>query len=142
MDNVRILKGYSKAEQKELEEAKDNGFNSAFDLIYGIIKSEGDLAFIVKKYDEGSSSDNDQLAKDIVDYYAGVAKFAEQKYYLQLIKNDIDGGYLNRNTLSNFCTVSGGRPDPLFQTEFTEQEIKAIDPRYMEFTVPVEEDDE
>ncbi|AKP66871.1 hypothetical protein [Companilactobacillus ginsenosidimutans] len=99
MDNVRILKGYSEQERKELEEAKDNGFNSAFDVIYGIIKSEGDLAFIVKKYDEGSSSDNDQLAKDIVDYYAGVAKFPEpKKYYVQLIAGD-EESYLNINPI-------------------------------------------
>ena len=137
MDNVRILKGYSKAEQKELEEAKDNGFGSAFDVIYGIIKSEGDLAFIVKKYDEGSSSDNDQLAKDIVDYYAGVAKFPEQKYYLHLIEGD-EYSYLNINS------EGGAELGTKFgfghwKTKFTHEEIIAINPQFLLFEEEVED---
>lgn len=35
MDNVRILKGWTKDERKELEEAKDNNFDNAIDLIRG-----------------------------------------------------------------------------------------------------------
>ncbi|MGQ2376292.1 DUF1642 domain-containing protein [Companilactobacillus zhachilii] len=137
---MRILKGYSKEERKELEEAKDNGFDSAFDVIYGIIKSEGDLAFIVKKYDEGSSSDNDQLAKDIVDFYCGNAKFPEQKYYIKMPK--VNYPYLIRDMVGKFDYAQS--PDILGSGEnsFTEQEIKDIDPRYMLFAVPVEADNE
>jgi len=135
---MRILKGYSKEERKELEEAKDNGFNSAFDVIYGIIKLEGDLDFIVKKYDEGSSSDNDQLAKDIVDYYAGVATFTDpKKYYVKLSKMGFP--YLVK---TNYGIDLFRNPGSGYKEEFTEQEIKAIDPRYMSFAVPVEADDE
>ena len=32
---MRILKGYSKRERKELEETKDNNFDNAIDLIRG-----------------------------------------------------------------------------------------------------------
>ena len=42
----------------------------------------------------------------------------------------------------NEAKMSGYQPDEVFQTEFTEQEIKDIDPRYMAFAVPVEADDE
>ncbi|MGI3099176.1 hypothetical protein ACROUK_01270 [Companilactobacillus alimentarius] len=141
MDNVRILKGYSKTERKELEDAKDNGFNSAFDVIYGIIKSEGDLAFIVKKYDEGSSSDNDQLAKDIVDYYAGVAKFAEpKKYYVHFIKGD-ECSYLNI-TLEDghrVALLSNNLEFSCWQkTKFTRDEVIAIDPKFVPFMEEVE----
>ncbi|WP_195701904.1 DUF1642 domain-containing protein [Companilactobacillus futsaii] len=60
-----------------------------------------------------------------------------QKYYVQLIKNN-DSSYLNRT--NNFCMVCGYKSDEIFQTKFTEDEIKDIDPRYMAFAVPVEED--
>ena len=134
MDNVRILKGYSKEEQRELEEAKDNGFNSAFDVIYGIIKSEGDLGFIVKKYDEDSSSDNDQLAKDIVDYYAGVAKFAEQKY----VVHDTTDHYIYYDELLDNLRWS----QPLRMPEKkTKDEWLAINPAYEPMLERVEDDE-
>ena len=140
MDNVRILKGYSKQERKELEEAKDNGFNDAICLINGIVGNENDCIFLTGRYEDESSDEDNLLARDIADYYAGVAKFPEQKYYVQLIKNN-DGSYLNRSKLNNFCMTNSCQSGD-FQTEFTEQEIKDIDPRYMAFAVPVEEDDE
>ena len=137
---MRILKGYSKDQQKELEEAKDNGFNSAFDLIYGIIKSERDLAFIVKKYDEGSSSDNDQLAKDIVDYYAGVAKFPEpKKYYVHFIKGDSDS-YLNYGLDSKNYYTDDKEEISCVKTQFTKEEIRAINPSYLLFIEEVPND--
>lgn len=140
MDNVRILKGYSKTERKELEEAKDNGFNdfsSAIALIRSICDDIGYCHALSEKYCREDTNDNNQLAKDIADFYCGKAKFAEQKYYVKLIRNN-ESSYLNRSTTNNFCMVYGCKPDEIFQTKFTEDEIKDIDPRYMAFAVPVE----
>jgi len=141
MDNVRILKGYSKQERKELEEAKDNGFNDAICLINGIVGNENDCIFLTGRYEDESSDEDNLLARDIADYYAGVAKFPEQKYYVKLIRNN-DGSYLNKNMLSNFCIIGSCQPDEILQTKFTEQEIKAIDERYVLFAVPVDEVEE
>ncbi|MDT6953196.1 DUF1642 domain-containing protein [Companilactobacillus alimentarius] len=141
MDDVRILKGYSKTERKELEDAKYNGFNNAIYLINGIADDDDDCTSLTEKYINGSPDEDNQMARDIADFYTGKAKFPEQKYYVQLIKNN-DGSYLNRNRLDAFLTLDGCHSALNYQTEFTEQEIKAIDPRYMAFAVPVEADDE
>ena len=140
--HMRTLKGWPENERKELEEAKDNGFSDAICLINGIIGYDNDCIFLAGRYEDESSDEDNLLARDIADYYAGVAKFPEpKKYYVKLIRNN-DGSYLNRSKLYNFCMTTSCQPDETFQTKFTEQEIKAIDPRYMEFAVPVEEDDE
>lgn len=142
MDNVRILKGYSKTERKELEDAKYNGFNNAIYLINGIADDDDDCTSLTEKYINGSPDEDNQLAKDIADFYCGKAKFAEQKYYVKLIRNN-ESSYLNRNNLCNYCVLGSCCPIVVnYQTEFTEQEIKDIDPRYMAFAVPVEDDDE
>lgn len=141
MDNVRILKGYSKDERKELEKSKDNSYSSSMTLINGIGADYGDCHALSEKYCREDPNDNNQMARDIIDYYDGKAKFPEQKYYVQLIRNN-DGSYLNRNRLDASLTLDGCHSALNYQTEFTEQEIKAIDPRYMAFAAPVEADDE
>ena len=142
MDNVRILKGYSKEEQRELEEAKDNGFLSVIVIFCSIKRDNNDNCHaLYEKYYREDTNKNNQMAKDIIDFYYGNAKFPEQKYYVQLIRNN-DGSYLNRSVLNGFFMTSSCQPDDTVQTEFTKQEIKDIDPRYMAFAVPVEEDDE
>ena len=75
---MRILKGWPENERKELEEAKDNGFDSAMYLINRVVDYADDCTSLTKKYINGSSDENNQLARDIADYYAGVAKFPEQ----------------------------------------------------------------
>lgn len=138
---MRVLKGYSKEERKELEAAEDNGFFSDLTLFRGIAGDEGGCHVLSKKYYREDLKDNNQMAKDIVDFYCGNAKFHEQKYYVKLIKND-GAGYLNRNNLYNSYVLNTCCQVLNYQTEFTEQEIKDIDPRYMAFAVPVEADDE
>lgn len=139
---MRILKGYSKEERKELEEAKDNAYYSSIDLISGIVGEDDDCTSLTSKYYNGGSEEDNQLTRDIVDFYTGKAKFPEQKYYVQLIKGKNES-YLKRDMLRNFCTTGGWQPDSTqFQIQFTAQEIKDIDPRYMAFAVPVEDDDE
>ena len=141
MDNVRILKGYSKAEQRELEEAKDNGFLSVIALFCSIKYDDDNCHALYKKYYREDTNSNNQMTRDIADYYAGVAKFPDKKYYVKLIRND-DDGYLNKGKLNTFVTLGNCRTSHYYQTEFTKQEIKAIDPRYLAFAVLVEEDDE
>lgn len=136
---MRILKGYSKEECKELEEGKNDYFGSAIELIRGIVTGNNHCFYLARKYLFEDPDKNNQLARDIADFYAGVAKFAEQRYYVRLIRNN-GGGYLNRNRVSNSCMTNSCQPCEDFQTEFTELEIKAIDPRYMEFAIPVEAD--
>jgi len=138
---MRILKGYSKQERKELEEAKDNGSSSAMSLINDIGDDYDYCQSLTRKYIREDINDNNQMAKDIVDFYCGNAKFSEQKYYVKLIRNN-DSSYLNRSRVNSFSMACIRQPDVVFQTEFTEQEIKDIDPRYMAFAIPVEEDNE
>jgi len=140
MDNVRILKGYSKAEQKELEDAKK--FMNCNDLLHNITgnPAEARCSLIGEKYNNADTDERISIIKDILDFYTDKAKFAgPKKYYVKLIRNN-DSSYLNRSTPNGFCMACCYQPDEVFQTEFTEQEIKAIDPRYMAFAIPVEED--
>lgn len=137
--HMRTLEGYSEQEQKELEDAKK--FMNCNYLINNITsyRSNTECGFVKDKYDEAETDEQISIIRDILDFYTDRAKFPEQKYYVQLIRNN-GGGYLNRNRVSNSCMTNSCQPYETFQTEFTEQEIKAIDPRYMEFAVPVEAD--
>ena len=134
---MRILKGYSKDEQRDLENAKK--YMDCNDLLHIITDFISGTRFnlIWEKYNEAEPDEQITIIRDIADYYAGVAKFPEQKYYVHLIK-DNECSYLNRSTSNGFCMACCYQPDEVFQTEFTEQEIKDIDPRYMAFAVPVE----
>ena len=134
---MRILKGWTKDERKELEEAKDT--ENLGDFLHNITgySEDTNCGYVWDNYYKASSREQISIIEDILDFYTDKAKFAEQKYYVQLIRNN-DDSYLNRNMLSNFCMISGCRPDNTFQTKFTEQEIKDIDPIYMAFAVPVE----
>lgn len=75
---MRILKGWTKKERKELEEAKDNGFLSTMTLIYGIGDDDDDCHALSEKYYREDPNENEQMAKDIIDFYCGNAKFSEQ----------------------------------------------------------------
>lgn len=97
MDNVRILKGWTKKERKELKEAKDNGFLSAMTLIYGIGVKDSNCNALSKKYYREGPNRNNKMAKDIIDFYYGNAKFPVQMYKVTLpdgnylVKDKIDG---------------------------------------------------
>lgn len=136
MDNVRILRGYSKEERKELEEAKDNGFLSAITLINGFGGDDGDCHALSEKYCREYTNDNNQLAKDIADFYCGNAKFSDKKYYVHFIKND-EYSYLNINS------EGGAELGTKFgfghwKTKFTIDEVAAIDPQLVLFMEEVE----
>ena len=80
MDNVRILKGYSEQEQRELEEAKDNGFLSVIALICSIKRDDDNCHALYEKYYREDTNGNNQMAKDIIDFYCGNAILPEEKY--------------------------------------------------------------
>jgi len=134
---MRILKGYSKQERKELEEAKDNGFLSAIALINGFGGDDGDCHALSEKYCHEYTNDNNQLAKDIADFYCGNAKFSDKKYYVHFIKRH-GSPYLNINTdgeveLSNNSEFGG------WKTKFTIDEVVAINPKFVPFMEEVED---
>lgn len=140
MDNVRTLKGYSENEQKELEYSKGNMSCNNFlhNITYFPACAEFDS--IKDKYDKANTDERISIIRDILDFYTGKAKFPEQKYYIKMPK--VNYPYLIRDMGGKFDHAQS--PDILGlgsdENSFTEQEIKDIDPRYMAFAVPVEED--
>lgn len=97
MDNMRILKGYSKAEQRELEEAKDNGFLSVIALICSIKCDDSNCHALYGKYYRDDTNGNNQMAKDIADFYCGNAKFPERKY---VVHDKVADQYIYYNVLA------------------------------------------
>ncbi|WCG36396.1 hypothetical protein [Companilactobacillus farciminis] len=135
--NMRILKSYSKAEQRELEEAKDNGFLSVIALFCSIKHDDNNCHALYEKYYREDTNGNNQMAKDIIDFYFGDAKFPEQKYYVQLIKGN-ENSYL---TIDPDGILGLGRRLKIgsWKTKFTRDEVVAIDPRLVPFMEEVEE---
>ena len=112
MDNVRILKGYSKAERRELEEAKDNGFLSVIALICSIKRDDDNCHALYEKYYCEDTNKNNQMAKDIIDFYYGNAIFPEEKYVVHdkvtdqyicycLNENGFAWGYLESDAVTH-----------------------------------------
>ena len=143
MDNVRVLKGWTKDERKELENAVNNGYLNLMDLMNGITKNHSGVHYIHCKYYGTCDDDkNDQLAKDIADYYTGNAKFPDKKYRVVLP----DGNYLARGMSGECrwkfiyndvrgCNFAATGSD----NTFTMQEIEDIDAKLKAFAVPVDE---
>lgn len=137
MDDVRILKGWTKDERKELEEAKDT--ENLGDFLHSITEylEDTNYSYVWDNYHKAEENEQISIIEDILDFYTDKAKFLEQKYYVKLSKIGFpylvqtdDGMELVRYLRSGY------------KEKFTENEIKAIDPRYMAFAVPVEADDE
>lgn len=137
MDNVRILKGYSKAEQKELEEAKDNGFLSVITLFCSIKRDDNNCHALYGKYYREDTNGNNQMARDIADYYAGVAKFPDKKYYVHLIK-DNECSYLSTNW-DGEAQLGNDFYSGNWKTKFTRDEVVTIDSKFVLFMEEVEE---
>ncbi|AYE38419.1 DUF1642 domain-containing protein [Companilactobacillus zhachilii] len=140
MDNVRILKGWTKEEREELEDAKETGNLGNFLHNITGYPEDTNCGYVWDNYHKASSREQISIIQDIVDFYTGKAKFSEQKYYIKMPK--VNYPYLIRDMGGKFDHAQS--PDILGSGEnsFTEQEIKAIDSRYMAFAVPVEADDE
>lgn len=139
MDDVRILKGWTKEEQKELEKVKEIGINDFLHIITGLT-SDTRFGLIWEKYDKAEQDEGTSVIRDILDFYTDRAKFAEpKKYYVHLIKGD-EYSYLNINPdvgaeLDNRLELRG------WKTKFTRDEVVAIDPRFVPFMEEVEDDE-
>ena len=97
MDNVRILHGWTKDERKELEEAKDNGFLSVIALFCSIKRDDNNCHALYEKYYREDTNGNNLMAKDIIDFYCGNAKFPEQKY---VVHDKVTDQYIYCNVLA------------------------------------------
>jgi len=137
---MRILKGYSKDQQKKLEYTKGN--MSINDLLHSItdLPAYAECGSIKYKYNEADTDERISIIRDILDFYCGNAKFAEpKKYYVHLIK-DNECSYLSMSwdgvveLDSKF--ESGG-----WQTKFTREGVVAINPNLVPFMEEVEDDE-
>lgn len=137
---MRILEGWTDEERKELEEAKDSGFLSVIALICSIKRDDDNCHALYEKYYRDDTNGNNQMAKDILDFYTGKAKFADpKKYYVHFIKSD-EYSYLNINS------EGGAELGTKFgfghwKTKFTHEEIIAINPQFLLFEEEVEGDE-
>jgi len=137
---MRILKGYSKDEQKELEYTKKN--MSCNDLLHNITYFPANVGCnpIKDKYDEADTDERISIIRDILDFYTDKAKFAEpKKYYVHFLKS-YGGSYLNIDTdgeveLDNRFELNS------WKTKFTRDEVAAIDPRFVTFMEEVKDDE-
>lgn len=137
MDNVRILHGWTKDERKELEEAKGNGFLSVIALICSIKRDDDNCHALYEKYYRDDTNGNNQMAKDIIDFYCGNAKFPEQKYYVHFIKSN---GYSYLTITPDGVLGLGSRLEiGSWKTEFTHEEIISMNPQFLPFMEEVEE---
>ena len=135
---MRILKGYSKAEKKELKALKKLlDINDLLNIITGNLADRG-FNPIWEKYNKADTNERISIIRDILDFYTDKATFAKpKKYYVKFSK--IGYPYLIQ---TNYGIELVRYLKSGYKEEFTEQEIKAMDPRYMAFAVPVEADDE
>lgn len=139
-DDRRIIKGWTDEERRELEECK-SGLGNSFDVVNGIIYTSLNCRQLSRKYwNNNSDKEDNQMFKDIADYFNDDAKFPEEKWYVHFIVND-SFSYLNRGLESKDIYLgSKGRIDCI-QTQFTKQEVEDINPDYLLFLekVPDEE---
>ena len=147
---MRILKGYSKEERKELEEAKDNGFLSVITLFCSIHRGDDDdCRALYEKYYCENTNKNNQMAKDIIDFYCGNAKFTEQNYVLETTTPHSSAHTYIKGILGS--TYGGiGAADEIKTTSNKEEAlvlskntiVQKLGGKYMTFAVPVEDYDE
>lgn len=138
MNDVRILKGYSKDQQKELEYARKN--MSCNDFLHNITYFPATIECnpIKDKYDNADTDERISIIKDILDFYTDKAKFADlKKYYVHFIEND-EYSYLNINS------EGGAELGTKFgfghwKTKFTRDEVVAINPKLVPFMEEVED---
>ena len=139
-DDRRIIKGWTDEERRELEECK-SGLGNSFDVVNGIINTSLNCRQLSRKYwNNNSDKEDNQMFKDIADYFNDDAKFPEEKWYVHFVKSDEDS-YLNYGLADDTYFVSGKEQVLYTKKQFTKQEVEDINPKYLEFLekVPVEE---
>lgn len=136
MDNVRILHGWTKDERKELEEARDNGFLSVIALICSIKRDDNNCHALYGKYYRDDTNGNNQMAKDIIDFYYGDAKFAEEKY---VVHDSTTGQYIYYNVMQ--WSLRWWKLGVETAERKTEDEWLEINPAYEPMLEKVEDDE-
>ena len=129
---MRILTGYSKDEQKELENAKK--YMDCSDLLHIITDFISGTRFnlIWEKYNEAEPDERISIIRDILDFYTDKATFTvPKKYYVQLIEGD-EYSYLNINSEGGAELGTKFGFDG-WKYKFTREEVVAIDPRLVPF---------
>lgn len=112
-----------------IEKKKENGD----DLLVALDKNWQGMEDSVRDWFDGEKERYELFARAWLDGYE-VEK--EPLYYVKLI--DQATGYLN--VRSDGCkSLNNSVQNDIFKTQFTEADIKAIDERYWQFAVPVEE---
>ncbi|EKA2551380.1 DUF1642 domain-containing protein [Listeria monocytogenes] len=107
-----------------------------YDLFLSIDYGDSDMPYEMYNWLTFSDENQELFARAWLDGYE-VEK--EPLYYVKLI--DQANGYLNvRN--DGRRSLSDSVQHDIFKTKFTEAEIKAMDERYWQFAVPVEEEEE
>ena len=136
---MRILKGYSKDQQKELEYTKN--IMSCNDLLNNITYFPANVGCdsVKDKYDGANTDERISIIRDILDFYTDKAKFAEQKYYVHFITSN-GQSYLNldfgkRPVVGNNSELMG------LKTKFTYDEVIAINPNFVPFMEEAEDDE-
>jgi len=140
---MRILKGYSKDEQKELENAKK--YMGCSDLLHIITGSLPDTrcGSIKDKYYGADIEERISIIRDILDFYTDKAAFiVPRKYYVHLIKGD-ESSYLNISWRDDHrvAEVDGNFEFGGLKTKFTYDEVIAINPKFVPFMEEVEDDE-
>lgn len=138
---MRIITNWSKKEQEEFNDYIPEQSLSSMVMIEDITDINESLPKLHERYISNDISKDNQFAQDIVDLVTGKAKFAEQKYYVKLT-DDIEDNYLNLSKCNRRLFISNSDNSDNYQTQFTMDEIKAIDERYVPFAVPVDEVEE
>ncbi|MQS52152.1 DUF1642 domain-containing protein [Companilactobacillus mishanensis] len=96
---------------------------------------------LLTRYAGSNEFDQWQMLQDIIDIHNGEAKFAEKKYYVKLADNG--DTFLNQYSDNKRTFISDNKEwGGEYKTKFTMSEIEAIDPRYKQFAIPVEEIDD
>lgn len=143
---MREVKGWNKEEQEELKKLLNGrrllGVLDDMRIIAFIVNGEANRS-LYEKWHNSTTKERNQMAQDIIDLTTGKAKFQDpKKYYVQFVNDG--ASYLNKNTTFDYSDVTDAfftnseAESENYQTQFTLDEIKAIDERYLPFAVPVE----
>ncbi|GEO58685.1 hypothetical protein [Companilactobacillus bobalius] len=148
MNEKRTLKAWTKEEREQLEKCKKSGHYNVINLCFlinddyvrtcgtGNMRCESPLGEKYKKLMDNKYDDSaiNHLVQDVIDYFAGTAKFPGlKKYYVFLAKSKYPFLIEEENGTFDWSDY----PEERYKYEFTEDEIKAIDPRYMAFALEV-----
>lgn len=138
MSNVRVLKGWTKIEREELEDATSD--HDLFHIFGDIFESNSGFTALNNKLNGIGIYEEADFSKDIADFYTGKAKFPDKKYYVHFIEEDEDS-YLTINNCDENKVISSKDQNEDYQTQFTKEEVLDINPKYEPFMEVVPENE-